>query len=194
MNKNIEKIRNKINKLYMELSQEYLSSDNNSKRRIGKWIEYNYVYEYVSKSDEQRPPGKFTDSISKLSEEERNCLYEELKNIWTTHAKNLINLEREEKRFLNFFTGDDEKDIQSVFNVLFNASTFGGMSRKQRRKKKIKSIPWNELPDTLQPDGIFVEIITNEGKKVAKKHHNDLNWTDEKGVELDCKILKWRIK
>lgn len=183
--KNIREIRSEINRLYRELSKEYLSSNKNSKKIVGRWIEYEFVYEYMSKDINLRPPKNLIDSVSKLTDEEKNYFWKKIKSIYTVHATSLINLERKEKMFLKVFTGNDEKDIQAVFDVLDKPSK---ISRKQRRKKKIKSLPWNMLEIT-PPTETFVEIITNEGKKRAKYSSG---WIDEKGCILDCKIIKWR--
>lgn len=189
---NIYQIHKEANDQGFLLAQKYLQGSE-AERICGSWLEYELIYDYKPKDVQLRPIVPLKEAINKLTKEERKNFRDDVGNWCKKLEKKLIELERKEKRFLKVFTGDDKKDIQSVYDVIFGENRESTkISRKKRRKNKIKSIPWNNLPDIPAPDGIFVELITNAGKKIAKKSSED--WIDKNGDKLECKIIKWRAK
>lgn len=187
----IDQIHKEANNQGSLLAQKYLQSNSEAERICGSWLEYELIYDYKPKDVQLRPIVPLKEAMSKLTKEERKNFRDDVGNWCKNLEKKLIELERKEKRFLKVFTGDDKKDIQSVYDVIFSENRESTkISRKKRRKNKIKSIPWSKLPDIPAPDGIFVELITNAGKKIAKKSSED--WIDKNGDKLECEVLKWR--
>jgi hypothetical protein len=187
----IDQIHKEANNQVFLLAQKYLQSKSEAERICGNWLEYELIYDYKQNDAQLRPIVPLKEAMNKLTKEERKNFIDDIGNWCKNLEKNLIKLERKEKRFLKVFTGDDKKDIQSVYDVIFSESRESAkISKKRRRKLKIKSEPWNKLPDTVAPDEIFVEIITNTGKKIGKKVIS--GWIDENGDKLECKIIKWR--
>jgi hypothetical protein len=110
------------------------------------------------------------------------------------HENEFINFAKSDNLFASLSFSEDHDENMSLLMeapplIGRRKSVSTGSGRRQKRKNKVKSLAWISLTDIEPSNDVFVELITNRGKKIAKKKSI---WIDKNGDKLECKIIKWR--